>query len=165
MEVSSSRTQQLAVAVIEQRQKSVLEEIRARIQRAERVAIATVAWSALGMKAAFLAIKGYWIDKDWVKHEELLGFPVITHQRKSHWCLWADRQYGHQQPGLSRQADCRNNRQCLEQQRNSTSIFNPVRGNGCQTRKANGKPLSQAVSCKLKEAVNSRMLCRRQQHG
>ena len=63
---------------IEQRQKSVEEEIRSRIQKTERVAIAIDAWSALGMKAAFLAIKGYWIDLDWVRHEELLGFPVIS---------------------------------------------------------------------------------------
>ena len=63
---------------IEQRQKAVEEEIRIRIQKTERIAIAIDAWSALGLKAAFLAIKGYWIDQNWVWHEELLGFPVIS---------------------------------------------------------------------------------------
>ena len=63
---------------IQQREKSVVDDLRKRIQKTERIAIAIDGWSALGLKAAFLAIKGYWIDSDWVRHEELLGFPVIS---------------------------------------------------------------------------------------
>ena len=63
---------------LQQRQKFVVDDLRRRIQKTDRIAIAIDAWSALGLKAAFLAIKGYWIDQNWVKHEELLGFPVIS---------------------------------------------------------------------------------------
>ena len=51
--------------------------MKLQLEGATKVAIALDGWSALPIKSAFLAIKGYWIGKDWEWHEELLGFPVI----------------------------------------------------------------------------------------
>ena len=62
---------------IMQRKLIVEEQLKLQLEGATKVAIALDGWSALPIKSAFLAIKGYWIDKNWQWHEELLGFPVI----------------------------------------------------------------------------------------
>ena len=53
------------------------ENIKRKLQGISRVSLAIDAWASHVLKSAFLAIKAYWIDAEWVFHEELLDFPVI----------------------------------------------------------------------------------------